>query len=623
MALVVDIRSLITEEGAAALLRQSQDARAAFPKARLVLLACGAPVPAEIASCFDDCIHYSKAAIGYTAPWVLALDYARTHGASDLIVVDGNDQHVMDNVSKAFEQTPAGLTVPQRAQRVVFSRDPIDGPTLEDLENGFLRQKHKLALRDLQSGLFIFRGSGSFAGLELKGLPDWVGDLAFYDRFLALHPNAPIHAPPIEVRAQHFTLSSRQYIFQTIRQHEKYFKIGFADVVKKALIEPQLYLPNGSPSRIDDILTAYRQHLNAEAIRGMKGLILAAGRGSRLEAITAKSGRPKPLIPIVNKPMIFYVIEQLVNAGISEIGIVIGPEGEQIRKAVGDGFLWKVRITYILQESPKGVAHAVACAKEYLGLSPFVLYLSDNFFRDDISGFVRSFAGGGEDVRLMLAEVDDPSAFGVATLDSENRVKRLEEKPKKPDSRFAVSGVYAFRPAIWKAIGGIKPSARGELEITDAIQALLDGGGKVSAEVVSGWWHDTGTVQSLLRANWMVLDGIKHSYSEGEIAPGAELIGRVQVGKGSRIAAGAQIRGPVVIGPGCEIGEGCVIGPYTSLGEGCKVSRTRMEYCIAFEQARVRDAGLLADSVIGRFASVEGDGGSGGKRRQLVAGDGH
>jgi glucose-1-phosphate thymidylyltransferase len=316
-----------------------------------------------------------------------------------------------------------------------------------------------------------------------------------------------------------------------------------------------------------------------------------------------------------------YILEELINAGISDRGIVIGPAGAPIRAAVGDGSRWKVKISYILQPEPLGLAHAVQCARGFTGSSPFILYLGDNLLSGGISDFVASFASSSDDARLMLTAVDDPTRFGVVELDDKQRPVRLVEKPKNPPSNFAVVGIYGFRPSVFDAITRIKPSARGELEITDAIQEMISVSKLVSAEFVKDWWHDTGKPQSLLVANGLVLDHMKETFNEGSLAHSARIFGRVRIGRGTRILENTEIRGPVCIGCNCVIGPDCFIGPYTSIADGVKIIKSGIEFSMVFDKAVIENAGRISDSIIGSGCTVRGKGKSEASR-SLVLGDG-
>src|ERR671933_2210918 len=294
----------------------------------------------------------------------------------------------------------------------------------------------------------------------------------------------------------------------------------------------------------------------------LKGLILSRGRGTRLRPITHTSA--KQLVPVANKPVLFYGIESLAAAGIEEIGIIIAPEtGGEIREAAGDGSRFGVRITYIEQDEPRGLAHAVLTAEPFLRDSPFVMYLGDNLLRDGIIDLVDAFRAQEPDALILLTPVPDPEHYGVAQL-ADGKVTRLVEKPKQPVSDLALVGVYMFTPAIHDAARSIEPSWRDELEITDAIQHLIDQGMRVDPHIVRGWWKDTGQVQDMLDANRLILDDLGERI-DGELVD-SRVEGRVVIEKGARLER-ATVRGPAIIGSGSEISD-AYIGPYTAIGDG-------------------------------------------------------
>ena len=331
----------------------------------------------------------------------------------------------------------------------------------------------------------------------------------------------------------------------------------------------------------------------------IKGLILSGGSGTRLRPITHTYA--KQLVPVANKPVLFYGIEALVQAGVEEIGIIIAPQtGDEVRETVGDGSDFGARITYIEQDKPAGLAHAVLTAEEFLDGSPFVMYLGDNLLRDGVPGLVQRFRDESPDAMILLTQVDDPSAFGVAELD-DGRVVRLVEKPENPPSNMALVGVYLFSPAIFEAARQLTPSARGELEITEAIQTLIDDGHDVRSEVVSGWWKDTGQLVDMLEANRLVLDDIG-SRLDGTIED-SRVEGRVIVEEGA-VLKNSVVRGPAVIGTGALI-EGAYIGPYTSIGDGVRVINSEIEHSILLSGSSVENLGARIEaSLLGREVRV-------------------
>ncbi len=336
----------------------------------------------------------------------------------------------------------------------------------------------------------------------------------------------------------------------------------------------------------------------------LKGLILSGGAGTRLRPITHTSA--KQLVPVANKPVLFYGIEALVEAGITEIGIVIAPEtGDEIAAAAGDGSDFGASITYVPQAEPLGLAHAVLTAEDFLQDGPFVMYLGDNLLRDGITDLVDAFRRSEPDALILLTPVPDPEHYGVAELDG-GRVVRLVEKPKDPPSDMALVGVYMFGPQIFAAARAIEPSARGELEITDAIQWLIDGGKRVESHKVSGWWKDTGQLADMLEANRLVLEDIERRV-DGELID-SRVEGRVVVEAGARLER-AVVRGPAIIGAGAQIRD-AYIGPYTSIDDGVSVTRAEVEHSILLAGSSVSDLeARMEASLLGKNVKLSrGDG---------------
>ncbi|WP_030605532.1 glucose-1-phosphate thymidylyltransferase [Streptomyces fulvoviolaceus] len=333
----------------------------------------------------------------------------------------------------------------------------------------------------------------------------------------------------------------------------------------------------------------------------MKALVLAGGTGSRLRPITHTSA--KQLVPVANKPVLFYGIEALVAAGITELGIVTGDTAAEIEATVGDGSRFGARVTYLPQERPAGLAHAVLIAREWLGNDDFVMYLGDNFVVGGITELVDAFRAERPDAGIMLTKVGDPSAFGVAELDGSGRVVRLEEKPAEPRSDLALVGVYLFSPAVHEAVRAIRPSGRGELEITDAIQWLLDHGHAVTPTVIDGYWKDTGNVTDMLEVNRSVLEGMEPARL-GDVDADSELIGRVRVEAGARVER-SRIVGPVVIGSGSVVADS-YIGPSTSVDSSCVIIGSELEFSIVLSGSRIEHAGRIEGSLIGRGVRVTG-----------------
>ena len=337
-------------------------------------------------------------------------------------------------------------------------------------------------------------------------------------------------------------------------------------------------------------------------MQDLKGLILSGGRGTRLRPITHTSA--KQLIPVANKPVLFYGIEAMAEAGIQEVGIIIAPEtGDEIRAVAGDGSRFGVRLTYILQDAPLGLAHAVLTAESFLADSPFVMYLGDNLLQGGISELVGAFRQNAPDALILLTPVPDPEQYGVAELQN-GTVKRLVEKPAEPQTDLALVGVYMFTPAVHGAARAIDPSDRGELEITDAIQHLVDTGGRVEPHIVHGWWKDTGRLDDILAANRLVLDTISERI-EGELV-GSQVDGRVIIERGARLER-STVRGPAIIGAGAQLID-CYIGPYTAVGEGCTIENAEVEHSILLAGSVVRDlAGRMESSLLGRNVTIGRD----------------
>jgi glucose-1-phosphate thymidylyltransferase len=331
----------------------------------------------------------------------------------------------------------------------------------------------------------------------------------------------------------------------------------------------------------------------------VKGLILSGGKGTRLRPITHTSA--KQLVPVANKPVLFYGIEAMAEAGIEEIGIIIAPEtGDEIRAAAGDGARFGARITYVEQDEPRGLAHAALTAEAFLDGEPFVMYLGDNLLQGGIRDLVRSFHTSAPDALILLTPVPDPQNYGVAELDGE-RVVRLVEKPPHPATDLALVGVYMFTPGIHDASRAIEPSARGELEITDAIQHLVDDGARVEPHIVRGWWKDTGRLDDMLEANRLVLDRIEPRV-EGQLVD-SQCDGRVIVEPGARLER-TTVRGPAIIGAGAQLTD-CYVGPYTAIGEDCVICEAEVEHSILLAGCTVRHLeGRMESSLLGRNVTI-------------------
>jgi len=331
----------------------------------------------------------------------------------------------------------------------------------------------------------------------------------------------------------------------------------------------------------------------------MKALILAGGKGTRLRPITFSMA--KQLLPVANKPVIEYGIEAIRDAGISDFGIIVGDTHEEVEKAIGDGSKWGIKTTFIKQDQPLGLAHAVKTAQGYLGEDNFIMYLGDNLIKSSVADIVKDFEQKRPTASILLTPVPNPSDFGVAEM-SGDRVVRLEEKPKKPRSNLALVGVYLFDKTVHAAIDKLKPSARGEYEITDAIQSLIDDGCTVRSQVIEGWWKDTGTVEAILEANRLILEDIVPT-NLASICKESRIEGRVSIGKGS-VIKNSTIRGPVAIADCCTI-ENCFVGPFTSIDHNTHLANVEVENSIVLAECDLSNiATRIEASLIGRGARV-------------------
>jgi glucose-1-phosphate thymidylyltransferase len=332
----------------------------------------------------------------------------------------------------------------------------------------------------------------------------------------------------------------------------------------------------------------------------MKGLLLAGGHGTRLRPLTSTGN--KHMLPIANKPMLLYGLEHLRDAGIYDINIILGPIKEGVVETLGDGTKYGVKITYIDQPDPKGLAHAVQVAEKYLRGEPFVMYLGDNLLKQGVTPLIKQFEEKSCDCVVGVTQVKNPSQFGIVEF-KEGKINRLIEKPKKPTSDWALIGVYVFSDKVFEAIRKIKPSWRGELEITDTIQMLLSDGAKVEAQKVVGWWKDTGKPSDLLEANQLVLNDIQ-AKNDGEVDLQASITNNVRIGIGTNILYHTTIRGPAIIGENCEIGPNTHIGPYTSIGDNVKITNTEIENSIVMNGTCIDCGTKIIDSLIGKNVEV-------------------
>ncbi len=331
----------------------------------------------------------------------------------------------------------------------------------------------------------------------------------------------------------------------------------------------------------------------------MKALVLSGGAGTRLRPITHTSA--KQLVPVANKPVLFYGLEAIRDAGVTEVGIIVGDTQAEIEAAVGDGSALGITVTYLRQDAPLGLAHCVLIARDFLGEDDFVMYLGDNFIIGGITELVAEFRDAAYDAQILLTRVDNPSQFGVAELGADGRVSTLVEKPKEPRSDLALVGVYMFRPVIHEAVRAIKPSPRGELEITDALQWLIDNGHDVRPHLVTGYWKDTGRLEDMLECNRKVLESVEPAV-RGHVDESSQLIGRVIVEEGAVIER-STVRGPAIIGRDTVIRD-AYVGPFTSIYFGCTIERTEIEHSIVLEESTIRGVSRIEDSLIGKQVEV-------------------
>ncbi len=349
----------------------------------------------------------------------------------------------------------------------------------------------------------------------------------------------------------------------------------------------------------------------------MKGVILHGGHGTRLRPLTHTG--PKQLIPVANKPISQYVLEDLKNVGVKDVAFIVGGVmPEKVRDYYGDGSKFGVKIKYLEQDRPGGIAQAVGLTEDFVGKSPFIVYLGDNLLKGGISGIASEFEQRKYDAMVLLCKVDHPQQFGVAEFDKNGKLVRLVEKPKEPPSNFALTGIYFLTPLIFKMIRKLKPSWRGELEITEAIQMMLEQGCNVGYRIVEGWWKDTGTVEDILEANILVLDEMEPKL-EADVE-GSCLQGRVSVGKNAQIKSGAMIRGPTVIGENAVIESEVYIGPYTSVGNGTHVKRGEIENSIIMEKCVIEIGTKIIDSIIGAHTEITTNQ-KGPKGHKLIVGE--
>lgn len=351
----------------------------------------------------------------------------------------------------------------------------------------------------------------------------------------------------------------------------------------------------------------------------MKGVILHGGAGTRLRPLTHTG--PKQLIPVANKPISQYVLEDLLETGIKDIAIVLGNiYQEKVKEHYGDGAVFKAKITYIYQGEPRGIAHAIGLCEQFTGSSPFIVYLGDNLLKGGIKQFVSRFIESNSDAMVLLCEIKEPQRFGVAEFDEDKNLIRLVEKPKVPPSNYALIGIYFFKPIIYDMIKQLKPSWRKELEITEAIQLLIDKGYKVDYAFVTGWWKDTGTPEDILEANRLIIDELKQEI-KGNVEDDASIQGRVSIGENSIIKRGSLIRGPTIIGENTKIEEGVYIGPYVSIGNNVTIKKGEIENSIIMDNCKIDADERIMDSLIASYSKINSNEKNRPRGRRFILGE--
>jgi glucose-1-phosphate thymidylyltransferase len=334
----------------------------------------------------------------------------------------------------------------------------------------------------------------------------------------------------------------------------------------------------------------------------VKGLLLAGGNGTRLRPLTSTDN--KHMIPIANKPMIFYGLNQLIKAGIDDIAIVVGPHPKGIRESVGNGSKFNIKIKYINQPDPKGLADAVKLAEEFIGSDPFIMYLGDILMKEGLTPLISRYHNDSSDCVICVSNVSDPSNYGVVELNSSGEIIKLIEKPTKPKSNWALAGIYLFTSSIFKAVKSIQPSWRNEFEITDAIQYLVENNKKISIHKTNGWWKDTGKPKDLLEANQLILESIE-SKIEIETDPTCDLIGNIIINENTTIYPNSKLRGPIIIGKNCKIGPNVYIGPYTSIGDNTIIESGEIESSIVMDNVYLNSKKRIVESLISRNSKIE------------------
>jgi len=616
--LVVGLRVYLVKENFEDAEAQLAEVRGAFPDAFVFLASCGLQPSGQMRASCDEVSHYSETPEGLGVPNKLIVSKAIRLGAKHLVLLDLK-QFVPKEIRGIYSghlNGPEDVVIPERKKRFLFMREELHGPTVEDLLNGFLRLSSGCKLRDPVSGAFIFYDVGKLEGLGLDS-NSWVGDFALVSGILG--KKLSIAHPPVSVRENTFSISNRNLVFNSFLENEKFFGVTLGEVAEFVKTHADESLFGGNFFEVDRTAEAFVKFKSGLKIKGMKALVLAGGKGTRLKPFTHTI--QKQLFPVANKPILHFIIEKIVRSGISDIGVIVGPNKEQVKESLGDGSKWNCRITYIEQDRPGGLAHAVLTAKDFLGESPFLMYLGDNLLSEELDDFLREFVDSGFPASITLTRVQNPSAYGIVEIDSHGNVVRLLEKPKNPPSNLAIVGIYAFTRRIFDAISRTKPSARGELEITDAIQKLCEDGENINYRIIKGWWEDTGTVQSLLDANLLVLSSLKPS-SPYAIPEGVVVKGNVEIGEGTVFGKNTVIIGPVSIGSNCSIGPNAFIGPYASVGNTCTIKNAQVISSIILENTIVDCSEQIVFSIIGKNCVITSDSAPNGvKKTTLAVGD--
>jgi glucose-1-phosphate thymidylyltransferase len=335
----------------------------------------------------------------------------------------------------------------------------------------------------------------------------------------------------------------------------------------------------------------------------MKGIILHGGHGTRLRPLTHTG--PKQLLPIANKPMSQYALEDLKTAGVEEVGIIIGDVyPEKVKEYYGTGEKFGVKISYIYQDAPKGISHAIKLCKDFIGNDKFIVYLGDNVLRKNLIDYTKKFEDSKSDAMILLCEVDEPQRFGIAELDSElGKIKKIVEKPKNSSSNLAVIGIYFLTPKIFEIIDNLKPSWRGELEITDALDMLMHKGGTIEYDTVTGWWKDTGTPEDIIHANKLVLDSIGTD-NQFLIDQDSQIKDNIVIGKATEISRDSFMKGPIIIGKNCKIGPSVRLGPYVSVGDNCSLKNCNIENSIIMSDCKIESKTDLSCSIIAHGSEI-------------------